>query len=168
MRPSPLQLDSYYVTELHFAEQDHGSPESESNLTPADLSVEVRSSVYEENPLKRAYQLVIELTDEAQKKLPYTFRIVLVGFFEISKHYPSEQAEVMINANGPALLYSAARELLTLISGRSFFAPVLLPSVTFIQPVTQPEATPRKAAEPASKRAPAKGATKTARRESKK
>jgi len=119
---------------MQFAEQDHGLSEEESALTPADLNVEVGSTAHEENSLKRIYQLTIELTDEAQKKLPYTFRVVLVGFFEISKHYPSEQAEDMGNANAPALLYSAARELLTLISGRSFSASVLLPSVTFIQP----------------------------------
>jgi preprotein translocase subunit SecB len=167
MRPSPLQLESYYVTELHFAEQGHGASEEESALTPADLQVEVGSATHEENSLKRIYQLTIELTDEAQKRLPYTFRVVLVGFFEISKHYPSEHAEVMVNANAPALLYSAARELLTLISGRSFSAPVLLPSVTFIQPVEQAEATTGKAsksAKPASKKASAKGGAKTARK----
>lgn len=167
MRPSPLQLESYYVTELRFAEQDHGLSAEESALTPADLNVEVGSAAHEENSLKRIYQLTIELTDEAQRKLPFTFRVVLVGFFEISKHYPSEQAEAMVNANAPALLYSAARELLTLISGRSFYASVLLPSVTFIQPVEKAEATPSKASKtvkPTSKKASAKSGAKTARR----
>jgi preprotein translocase subunit SecB len=162
-----LQLDSYYVTELHFAEQDHASFEGESALTPADLNVEVGSGAHEENSLKRIYQLTIELTDEAKKKLPYTFRVVLVGFFEISKDYPSEQAEVMVNANAPALLYSAARELLMLISGRSFSAPVLLPSVTFIQPFEKAGMTPGKASEPtksANKKTSTKRGAKTARK----
>jgi preprotein translocase subunit SecB len=167
MRPSPLQLESYYVTELHFAEQDHSLSEGESALTPADLNVEVGSTEHEENSLKRIYQLTIELNDGAKKKLHYTFRVVLVGFFEISKHYPSEHAEVMVNANAPALLYSAARELLTLISGRSFSAPVLLPSVTFIQPVEKAEAMPSKASKsvkPTGKKASAKSGAKTARK----
>lgn len=167
MRPSPLQLESYYVTELHFTEQGHGPSEEEYALTPADLNVEVGSAAHEENPLKRIYQLTIELTDEAQKKLPYSFRVVLVGFFEISKHYPSEQAEVMVNANAPALLYSAARELLTLISGRSFSASILLPSVTFIQPIEKIESTPSTASKPTKpvgKKASPKSSTKTARK----
>lgn len=167
MRPSPLQLESYYVTELHFAEQNQGASKEEAALTPADLKVEVASVEHQENSLKRIYQLIIELNDEAKKKLPYTFRVVLVGFFEISSHYPSEHAEVMVNANAPALLYSAARELLTLVSGRSFSAPVLLPSVTFIQPVERVEPSLDKASAPAkaiSKKSSTKSGAKTARR----
>lgn len=164
MRPSPLQLDSYHVTELHFAEQDHGAFEEESAVTPADLHVEIGSAAHEENSLKRIYQLTIELTDEARKKLPYRFRIVLVGFFEISKYYPSEQAEVMVNANAPALLYSAARELLILISGRGFYAPVLLPSVTFVHSVEKAETPTEKSSKSSSKSTSAKGGAQKARK----
>jgi preprotein translocase subunit SecB len=55
-------------------------------------------------------------------------------FFE--SHEP-EKTEQLVTVNGPALLYSAARELLALISGRGPFPDanmhVLLPSITFLQ-----------------------------------
>ena len=162
MRPSPLQLDSYYIAELHFLEQEYKSADEQAAVTIADLKVEVEAHVHKTNPLERMCELTVELDDAAKKNFPYTFRIVLVGFFEISKQYPSEHVDVMFNANAPALLYSAARELLSLISGRSFSAAVLLPSVTFIQPIEKAEAG-QKAAKSAKKLS-AKKKTKTVRK----
>jgi len=47
-----------------------------------------------------------------------------------------EKTDQLVNVNGPALLYSAARELLALVSGRGPYTDgnfnVLLPSITFL------------------------------------
>jgi preprotein translocase subunit SecB len=56
----------------------------------------------------------------------------LVGFFEVDTGLPEEVIGDVVAANAPAILYSAARELILLVTGRGPFPPFSLPSATFI------------------------------------
>lgn len=167
MRASPLLLEQYIITELHVSAQSDFklTAEDAGKILPQDLQVEVVEGRHEENSRLRSCQLTVELEDSTGDKFPYTFLISLVGFFEIIKEWPESQVDILFSANAPALLYSAARESLAMITARGPYAEALLPSVTFIQPPSKEQAEPERKALPAAK---SKQASKGTNRASKK
>lgn len=135
MRVSPLRLEGYYVKELHFSLQTKWKVESEypALVAPKDIAVIIVAGQHKENARERLFEVTIELQKQALRRYPYNFKTTLVGYFEISEQFPAEHAETMVNANAPALLYSAARELIASATGRGPLPALTLPSVTFIQ-----------------------------------
>jgi preprotein translocase subunit SecB len=141
MRPSPLQLEGYFVTELRFKAQPDFAYDLENPLTTVPstaLTVDVVLGKHQEKQLRRSCELAVELADPTGSNFPYVFRTAFTGFFRISEHYPAEQVELMFATNAPALLYSAARELLATVTGRGPYPAITLPSVTFLPVPSDP------------------------------
>ena len=138
---SPLQLDRYFLKSLHFQLRP-GFDSGIRGFTPAPPNIEVGVVCAEQdpgNPKQWRFEVRIELPDEpSDGGFPYTIETTLVGFFTVSPHYPQETTELLARANGPALLYSCAREILASITGRSPYPKLTIPSVTFIQPELLP------------------------------
>lgn len=157
MRVSPLRLEGYYVRELHVSLQEKWKIDSDypSVISPEDIVVTILARQHKEKTRERFFEVTIELQKQAIKRYPYNFKTTVVGYFEIHEQFPAEQAETMVNANAPALLYSAARELIASTTGRGLFPALTLPSVTFIEP---PQAS--KAARKTSSKTSAKGTRK--------
>jgi preprotein translocase subunit SecB len=76
----------------------------------------------------------VNTNERAEGDFPYSFKLVYVGFFRVVKDFPADRIEQMVRVNGPALLYSAAREALVYLSGRGRRPAIMLPSITFIEP----------------------------------
>ncbi len=173
MRPSPLQLEGYLVTELSFKAQPDFEYDLENPLTtvqPADLKIEVALAEHQDDRLRRSCDLTVELTDTTGSKFPYVFRTIITGFFRISEKYPTEQVDIMFTTNAPALLYSAARELLATVTGRGPYPSVTLPSVTFLPSLAETNAQKQTAAtkaRPTRKKTASKTKGTSARRVSK-
>ena len=135
---SPLQLIKYHIEE--FAYKANSEYQKGGQIKPENFQVSFESGENERNSLQRRIRLIISQDISKDGNEPYSFKIVMVAFFEVVKEFFDQQGpekiERLVNANGPALLYSAARELLALIAGRGpcpeketeFF----LPSITFI------------------------------------
>ena len=174
MRPSPLQLEGYLITELSFTAQPDFEYDLEHPLTtvqPADLTVEVALAEHQDDRLSRNCDLSIELSDATGSKFPYVFRTALTGFFRVRQHYPSDQVDLMFATNAPALLYSAARELLATVTGGGPYPSVTLPSVTFLPSLAEAAEQKQNAApetKPARRKTAAKSKTKSARKASRK
>jgi len=134
MQISPLQLEDYFLKELHFSVVDAMAqpPEKDAQYAPVQFNVNVDSSQQGEDPRLWRCELAIQSREEENQNLPYRFRISFVGFFRVSKEWPEERVELVARANGPALLYSSAREMLVTLTGRGSFPTLVLPSVTFI------------------------------------
>ena len=135
MRPSPLVLREYFTTDFRFSAQPNyqGDDRHTGAINPADLKVEVIEGQQEDNHLIRNCQLSLELEDPTGGKFPYTFSITLLGFFEVVDWWDPDKVDSLVSANAPALLYSAARETIALLTGRGPFSRILLPSVTFVK-----------------------------------
>jgi|SRR5687767_14889733 len=135
MIPSPLRLEWYFIKELRVAWQSEYDSSEAAAMSVSDLSVEVTPSQSEEEPLKWAFEVSIALEDNTGKRFPYVFHIVLVGFFEIAREYAETNpngSELLAVVNGPAVLYSAAREHITTLTSRGPYPEVVLPTVTFL------------------------------------
>ncbi|HXQ39326.1 MAG TPA: hypothetical protein VN843_35325 [Anaerolineales bacterium] len=142
MIASPLILEWYFIKELHVSWQSDFEGSKTTPLSVSDLSVEIFPSQNDEEPLNWLFELVVTLDDKTGKRFPYTFQIALVGFFEISKTYAEgnpSRAELLAKVNGPAVLYSAAREHITTVTSRGPHPEIILPTVTFVPIDEKPE-----------------------------
>jgi preprotein translocase subunit SecB len=141
---SPLQLDRYFLKSLHFElRPGFDQIRTDWDTTPPNLEIGVASVEQDpENPARWRFEVSLELSDVPGGKFPYKVETTLVGFFIVSEHYPAEHAEQLAKVNGPALLYSCAREIVASITGRSPYPRLIIPSVTFIRPGTDQTAIP--------------------------
>jgi preprotein translocase subunit SecB len=133
MQLSPLLLEGYFLKELHFAVNDNVD-NHKSEFDNIEISVDVDTQAHQDDPLRWRCELTIKSKLDPKLYYPYAFVITYVGLFRVSEKFPSERVELLVQTNGPALLYSAAREMLTSLTGRGMFPVVLLPSVTFLSP----------------------------------
>jgi preprotein translocase subunit SecB len=164
MRPSYLRLEFYYVEELSFSVQPKYEFDSkkQTDILINDLRVKVEPHRHFENPSKWYFELQIK-SDDKVGKLPYIFSIKMDGFFAVSEECPPDLVDQLALTNAPAILYSAARELLAIVTGRGQYLSIDLPSVTFLEPpkikATRTAATKAKSVR-TSKKAPKKAASK--------
>jgi preprotein translocase subunit SecB len=135
--PSPLQLDRYFLKSLRFELRegfDHERIKSaDINIPPLEIGV-VSAEQNPNNPMRWQFEVSVELPDLPEYNSPYSIETTLVGFFTVDMDFPAELAERLARTNGPALLYSCAREIVASITGRSPYPRLLIPSVTFFQP----------------------------------
>ena len=134
MQPSKMQLERYFVEEVSFNLQSEQFQNLEGipKLDSTDLDIEVKLGESKDNENKRYCQLTINLNEAAAETFPYKFKVVLVGFFELDASCSEEDTSVIMTNTAPSMLYTAAREYLLLITGRTRFLPVMLPTVIFL------------------------------------
>jgi preprotein translocase subunit SecB len=139
MQSSPLQLEGYFLKEVAFSLNEELEERPTELKKSENLGVEVSVSVDCLDKRKRRWRckLILDLKPKDETTSAYTFHLVLVGFFFVSKDYPKERVELLAKTNCPAVLYSTAREMLVTVVRRSPFAPVLIPSVTFLEVETK-------------------------------
>ena len=157
MIPSPLHLETYFFTEI----QVEACPEGCDSPGEGELASSVEVSRHEDDSGKWMVQLGIRQSEDEAKGCPeYTFKIQVVGLFKVDKEFPLEQAEHLVRANGPAVLYGAVREMVANLTSRGPFSTVELPTVTFIDEANPAAPKPISAA-PRSPHASKKRASKT-------
>jgi preprotein translocase subunit SecB len=138
MTLSPLQLHRYFVEEISCkANPDF---DKDKDVKVKDFQVFFETSE-DKTPLLRKIRLTVAQDISKDGNEPFAFKVVMVGFFEVMKDFfesqGPEKTDRLVTVNGPALLYSSARELLALITGRGPYQDqsinILLPSITFLQ-----------------------------------
>ena len=141
MQPSKMQLDGYFVEEVSFNLQNPNIQNLEEipKLNSTDLDIEVKLGESKDDENKKFCQLTISLKQTTAENFPYKFKAVLVGFFELDASCSEEDIGVMMTNTAPSMLYTAAREYLLLITGRTRFLPVMLPTVLFLPKNKKPE-----------------------------
>ena len=130
MLTSPLQLEASYIKELHFLMKDH--PKDLKPVENPAVKVSVKAARKTDDPLHWSFELNVGFDEATAPKMPFEFTLVMLGFFKVNEKYPAEQAEKLANTNGPAVLYSATREVIASLTGRNGYSPLVLPTVTFI------------------------------------
>ena len=136
MRPSPLIIDFYFVKKAQFELKpgfDTNLDREAREVETPKLKINVESGKNSEEPNHWRFELNVEADENpSEGDFPYTFGISLVGFFRVHESYPAEDADLLAQVNAPSVLYSAAREFLSNVTGRSPYPAILLPSVSFV------------------------------------
>jgi len=148
-----MQLENYFVEELSFQVRQDYQPDSEnpSKLSPSDLEIEVRLGKIKEDAFKQMCHLTITLKEKLEKGLPYDFKLVIVGFFQIHSSCSEDEVEMLLKNSAPSMLFTAGRELLMLVTGRARFAPLMLPTMTFLPKLGASKASSTKSLNPKAK-----------------
>lgn len=145
MKSSVLHLEGYHLKEFSlelnegFAKKTlfgawsgyHYQPDKAFKVEPVDFKVGSEIGTKIDDPYSLRYMLKIESTGR-KDRVPYSFRISLIGYFHIDKRHADKDTSVLLYANAPSLLYSAAREMLASVSARGPYPAVILPAVTFL------------------------------------
>lgn len=153
MHQSPLILDFYFVKKIQYELKtgfDDDLNREQKEVKAPQIVVNVNSAKHSDQINHWRFELSIEADEESSvADFPYTFSITLVGFFRVDEKFPAENADMLAQVNAPSVLYSAARECLASVTGRSPYAAILLPSVSF---VPEPEKKLKKKEVPAVKK----------------
>jgi preprotein translocase subunit SecB len=161
---SPLRLDRYFLKKLYFGlheDFDRARIADDDLLKAPHLQVDVVSAHQNpDNPFQWRFELNIELLESEAGDFPYKVETTVVGYFTVSEQLLPDRAERLARVNGPAVLYSSAREIIASVTGRSNYKALLLPTVTFIQPERAQAAGEVKALLPPAKTRARKTTTK--------
>lgn len=131
---SPVQLKVYFINEFYFALREDYVPSDDYNtsIDILDLGIDVTAARHEDNPRAWRFRLDIELNTK-EPKYPYSFHVVMDGFFDVLQGHPDDKVELLVKVNGPSLLYSSIRELLVTMTARSVHPPIFLPTINFFE-----------------------------------
>ena len=133
MRPSALRLKSYIVTDVNVSANRAFDPDKDVNLGIRDLIVEPDCRKDDKNPRDWRIFLCVKDAQNKDSNSPYSFRIELVGFFEVEESVPAKTLDVFACVNGTSVLYSTAREVLRSLMSMGPYQPILLPAVCFFE-----------------------------------
>ena len=139
MNPSPLQLERHFFTKIHVDAHRDGDPSAK-----VELRSEVDVARAAQDPKRYQLTLRLKLLPSADKKPHYTAEIHVIGLVRVVGNWPEAKVLRLVEANGPALLYGAAREMLCNLTARGPWPMLCLHSVTFVQP--NPPAIPQPSA----------------------
>lgn len=142
MQASSLQLESSAITRLKIeANKSYPKDLARDRFTrfgEAELEsmVEVGSDANDKN--RFFVKLEIKLPGSEETPTPYVLDLEIIGIFRCDLDDP-EKSAVLVEVNGPAVIYGSIRELVMQITSRGPFAPLVLPTVNFVPPETEVE-----------------------------
>jgi len=133
MAKSPLQLKQYFFTKIN-CEADLTFKKPPKNAE-TKLEVQVQSTISPHKDNKRDWRVILDIQAfSPDKSVPYKLDLQVTGFFKVAEGYPEDKLSEFIRITGSSILYSGAREFLLGITSRGPWAPVLLPTISFMEP----------------------------------
>ena len=140
MKPAPLQLTDYFITELHLkanlAFDSDCTEQLEVTLDTLHISNSITKRDQEEDTSKGTmWNIGMKITQEIKEgetNIPYEFSLELQGIVFAFPQIPEDRLETVVSANAPAMLFGAAREIIRAATGRGPFPAVIIPSTNFL------------------------------------
>jgi preprotein translocase subunit SecB len=127
---SPLQLRTCFFTDVRISSQHLTDLEMQGSV---ETAVEFRTRPAPNN--NRVWQIVVRvhLRGAENTKAPYTGTVECVGDFEVAPEWPEDKIGQLVAVNGTGLLYASIREMVSNISARGPWGPIMLPTQSFIE-----------------------------------
>lgn len=117
MTNPPLQLELHYYDEVHTKLKEDFSPVAAS----VNYQTGIWSSVFEnpQDPLKYVLKMRISIPYPDNDAIPIFAQFGVVGVFQIDESVPTEKRPYLVKTTGAAILYSASREFILLVTYRT-------------------------------------------------
>ena len=134
MKPSPLQLTEYFLTDLHFSANNEFDPAKDVPLKADHFQVGVEAQPNKDD--RRRWQIILKLQHQpaVDANVPYRFTVEIIGFFLVLPNFPEERIQRLVRTNGASMLYGAVREIVRDMTTRGPYLGVMLPSASFFEP----------------------------------
>lgn len=142
MRPSNIELEGYFVTELNISANLTFDAKKPTGLTSDDLVTEPECLKKTENPRHWQIRLKVKNAENGKPNTPYFFSIALVGFFKVMDAVPDQRVAEFAKVNGASILFGTAREVLRNAMSQGPYAPILLPAVCFLDAMPEASSLP--------------------------
>ncbi len=126
----PLQLDLYTFSKLHAVANFRHRPDT---VAPT-VNIQIQAGLGPVEGMDNKYQVTLEVSriepPEGTGTLPYEIAFQVVGQFSVldASHKDKEK---LLRVNGTSVLYSAAREMILIMTGRGPWGPYQLPTINF-------------------------------------
>lgn len=132
MNVAPLQLKHYFLTEFRITARRKFKAKEGWGYSVQNLDSDVKCLKHAKEARKWRVALRLRYSSKPDENVPYDFSITIIGLFEVLEKWPRAKAKTLVCINAPAMLYSAAREIIAMISGRGPWSAILLPSMNFM------------------------------------
>jgi preprotein translocase subunit SecB len=151
MQSPPLQLKACYFNKVSVLTR----PESELRAVDrVDIDLDVLCRQREDDPLSWFVFLYVTITPMAGAKAPFSGDFEVMGTFNIPPELSGPSAHKLVYINGATILYGAVREMLCMITSRTFYASLLLPTVSFLNLYQEHEKAGKQSAAEVAKQEP--------------
>lgn len=141
MTKPPLQLELHYYEEIHTKLREDFIPTGE----PTKYEIGLWTTVYEnpEDPLKYTLRMKISVPHPNNDAIPITAQLGVVGIFQLDESIQKEKRPYLVKTTGAAMLYSAAREIILMVTFRtSPFPPFYLRTLSGEELANAPDTVP--------------------------
>src|SRR5438105_2919949 len=135
MRAAQIELTNYFVSELQFSANWAFDPKAESSISIQDLQVIPTANAKPDSRREWQITLRVSLNAPPERNAPYTFLIEMIGFIHVDDSVTDDRVERLARINGTSLVFSAIREIIRAATSRGPYKPVLLPTVSFWEPM---------------------------------
>ena len=126
MQPSALQLIRIHFTKVAI--------EGNTVAAPEDPVMECDIETLQHKEVANSWRVLFTLRlGENQENSRFKGEVSLIGEFSTPNDLREESSLNLVNVNGPAVLFSSAREMIAMITGRFPGSPLILPTVSFIE-----------------------------------
>lgn len=151
MKPSPLQLVRYLVTDIACTANPNFNADKPLEGSFEQYSVDVKVNPLEPTKEQSGHPWSVEMAITQKIKegqnFPYEFRISLVGMFACQDGaLPTEKETQFVKVNGNSMLYGIAREHIRALTAAGPWGAIIIPTMSFYDKKEQPqkEETPAK------------------------
>lgn len=139
MKEAPISLLDYFAADLALATNQAFVADKPIKFNDAEYVVDVsvkRSDSASET--ERRWQVVLDVRHQPgpETNFPYSYRVTLVGQFDVAQRVKAEDEERTVRIHGASVLYGMTREIVRGLTGRGPYRPVLLPTVSFYEQKT--------------------------------
>lgn len=140
---SPLQLKQLVFTKIYVEPSACETEEEEDALwAPSfdfegvNLGTEImmgEDSRQKNEPRDFNMILTLKINNETGKKAPYKVELQAQAWFVLAAYEP-EKRKSLVHVNGGSMIIGAMREMITQLTGRSIYGPMVLPSLRLLPP----------------------------------
>jgi preprotein translocase subunit SecB len=143
MKPAPIQLTDYFLTELHLSANPKFDPKQGVPIEFNDFQINFEATSTPEQ--KRDWQLSLKVQHQpaAEANVPYRFSAEMVGFLIVHPTYPEAGIDRLVKTNGASMLFGALREIIRDATARGPYSALMIPSTSFYEPEKKPEDAPK-------------------------
>jgi len=122
-----LRLEKSFFTRVVIQADREGNGE-------AKWEVEATPEVAKQGEDKRKWAVVLKVRIKpiGDLKPRYQVEVEAAGSFSVIEEWPEPQIEQLVHINGPAVLFSAIREMICTVTSRGPWPMLFLPTVSFV------------------------------------
>ncbi|EFK06768.1 conserved hypothetical protein [delta proteobacterium NaphS2] len=122
-------MKKYFFSYVQVAADAEYEPSDDNEL---ETNFTVNVSV-EKDEASDIYQVVLEIIAEPENdesRIPYTIHLITIGLFSVDEGFPDKKK--LLGITGASMLYSAAREFIITVTSRGPWAPIFIPTFSFL------------------------------------